>query len=130
MKITEAPVIQRFLKDVGESAEVNQSISDLYELRIAIQKIRPKYNRLLEEGRYQEADDFLEEDGDILMFEDSVTEMLEQVKEINQYKDYINNAPVSEFSREEKRRMIDEANKMKNSLEKYAQDIFREASRI
>ena len=66
MKITEAPVIQRFLKDVGESAEVNQSISDLYELRIAIQKIRPKYNRLLEEGRYQEADDFLEEDGDIL----------------------------------------------------------------
>ena len=56
--------------------------------------------------------------------------MLEQVKEINQYKDYINNAPVSEFSREEKSRMIDEANTRKNYLEKNSQYLFREASRI
>ena len=130
MKITEAPVFQRFLLDVGESAEVNQSISDLYQLRIEIDKIKPKYDRLVEGGKYEEASDLLSENAGLMGFQNSVSSVLDEVQKINEYKDYINNAPVSEFSREEKRRMIDEANTRKNYLEKNSQYLFREASRI
>jgi hypothetical protein len=130
MKITEAPVFQRFLLDVGESAEVNQSISDLYQLRIEIDKIKPKYDRLVEGGKYEEASDLLSENAGLMGFQNSVSSLLDEVQKISEYKDYINNAPVSEFSREEKRKLTDEANTRKNGLEEIAQHLFKEASRI